>query len=441
MTQTQNSPKAVPTEVPDTSLVGQSFEVEITAVAHGGHCIARHEGQVLFVRHTAPGERVVAQITHGNKGDKFLRADAIEIVTASAERVERRCGISGPGGCGGCDWQHLSLAGQRKLKAQVIAEQLKRLAGLEWSGEVVQVPGDDDGLGWRTRVRHSVNGSGQLGLYAHRSHRIIAVAQCPIAHLSVQKVELQAPKWPGASSVEVIAPGDGGTPLVVVQSNGRPTVPPRAELAASVLRQSARGLERVRGRTWVSEPVAAPGFSRDFRVSGSGFWQVHPGAASVLVEAVLAGLDPQPGEQALDLYCGVGVFAAALAERVGEDGAVLAVESDPQSVRDARRNLHNLPQVGITVGRVEPVLAATAEADLRADLVVLDPPREGAGATVVAAIAAVQPRAISYVACDPAALARDLKTFAGLGYHLKQLQAFDCFPMTQHVECVATLTR
>jgi len=154
---------------------------------------------------------------------------------------------------------------------------------------------------------------------------------------------------------------------------------------------------------------------------------------------VLDGLDPQPGEQVLDLYAGVGLFAVALAERVGPDGAVLAVEGSAQAVRDARRNLHDLPHVGITTGRVDEVLDGVLGQGLTADLVVLDPPRTGAGRRVVEQVSALRPRAVAYVACDPAALARDVATFADLGFGLSRLRAFDCFPMTAHVECVAVL--
>ncbi len=423
------------------SLIGEIFEVEITSVAHGGHCVGRADGQVLFVRHTAPGELVRAQITSGTDQDRFLRADAVEVLRASPQRVPSRCALSGPGGCGGCDWQHLSLIGQRELKAAVITEQFKRLAGIEIAVTVQSVLGDNDGLGWRTRVRHSITPSGQLGLRAHRSHQVVPVPECAIAHPQVQQVERAAPNWPGARSVEVIAPGATGIPLVVVDGPGRQVIPPRAELAASVLRQTARGPQRVRGRSWVQEPVRTPEFSGTFQVSGSGFWQVHPGAAGVLVSAVLAAAQPRPGEQALDLYAGVGLFAAALAQEVGPQGAVLAVESHPQSVRDARKNLAEYDQVGITQARVADFLELSAERELTADIIVLDPPREGAGAQVVSGIAKLSPRVICYVACDPASLARDVKTFAAHGYVLAGLQAFDCFPMTAHVECVATLIK
>jgi tRNA/tmRNA/rRNA uracil-C5-methylase (TrmA/RlmC/RlmD family) len=177
-------------------------------------------------------------------------------------------------------------------------------------------------------------------------------------------------------------------------------------------------------------------------VTGGGFWQVHPGAAQTLLDAVLDAAAPQPGERAVDLYSGVGLFSAGLAERVGVTGNVVAVESDERAVKDARRSLHDLPNVRIVAGRVERVVTGTGpDGDVlaRADVVVLDPPRTGAGRDVVGAVLAARPRIVVYVACDPAALARDVATAAGVGYRLGALRAFQLFPMTHHVECVATL--
>ena len=393
---------------------------------------------MLFVRHTLPGERVVAKITEGSDGDRYLRADAIAIITPSADRVAPRCPVARPGMCGGCDWQHVTLEAQRRLKADVVREQLQRLAGLDVEVVVEPVPGDADGLDWRTRMQFAVGDGDALGLRKHRSHEVVPVATCPIAHPGVDAAGVTASAWPGVRAVEVAVPSaPGEAPLVVVEPvAGRPRLP---ELAASVAVAGASSLERVTGRTWVREAVETGDWQRDFRVTGSGFWQVHPGAAATLVAAVLQSLAPRAGEQALDLYAGVGLFAAALGDAVGPAGAVLAVESDPRAVRDARRNLHDLPHVGITHGRVDRVLAGMLRQGLTADLVVLDPPRTGAGRTVIDQVCAAQPRSVAYIACDPAALARDVDYAARHGYRLAGVRAFDMFPMTAHVECLATL--
>lgn len=436
--------------------VGDEVEVVVGPVAHGGHCVARYDGRVLFVRHTLPGERVRVRVTEGGAGDRFLRADAVEVLEAAPGRVEPRCPFSGPGRCGGCDWQHADLATQRALKATVVREQLSRLgrvsdADLDALGlDVEAVPGDADGLSWRTRVQLAVDAEGHAGLRRHRSHDVVRIDDCPIAHPGTDVAGLVARRWPGVASVEVAAPAGGQERLLAVEQ-AVPTAKMPRDLpeGTSVVKISAgppRTTERVRGRTWLRETVEASGWQGAFRVSGTGFWQVHPGAPAALVDAVLEALDPQPGEAALDLYAGAGLFTAALADRVGATGRVLAVESDKRAVADARRNLHEHPSVGIEQGRVERVLAGlvpqvATEGTVDVDLVVLDPPRTGAGRRVVELVTALRPRAVAYVACDPAALARDVAYAAEHGYRLTRVRGFDCFPMTHHVECVALLEK
>jgi tRNA/tmRNA/rRNA uracil-C5-methylase (TrmA/RlmC/RlmD family) len=396
----------------DAGLVGSSLELDIERVAHGGHCVARHEGRVVFVRHALPGERVRAVVTEGGSTSRFLRADAVEVLVAAAGRVEPPCPYARPGLCGGCDWQHADLGTQRSLKAAVVAEQLRRLAGVEREVVVEPVPGDVDGLGWRTRVRFAVTQDGRLGLRRHRSHDVVAVDRCRIAAPAIDDLGLDRQSWPGAESVEAVV-SSAGQSMVLVSAEGRREPGP--------------------GRGWVRERAAG----RDWRVSAGGFWQVHPGAAEALTEAVVEGLGPQVGDTALDLYAGVGLFAGTLARLVGLEGTVVAVESGTRACADARRNLHDLPGARIVAGSVERELPRLGVE--RADLVVLDPPRAGAGAGVVRAIAALTPRRVAYVACDPAALARDVAAFAAVGYGLGSLRAFDLFPMTAHVECVAVL--
>ncbi|WP_240477230.1 class I SAM-dependent RNA methyltransferase [Jiangella muralis] len=392
--------------------MGTEVVVDVGAVAHGGVCVARHEGRAVFVRHALPGERVRIRVTEGGTEDRFWRADAVAVLTPSPARVEPPCPWAGPGKCGGCDWQHVLLPAQRSLKAAVVAEQLERLAGLRREVTVEPVPGDDDGLGWRTRVTYAVDAGGRAGLRAHRSHEVVPIDGCRIAHPEVRAAGVEDGAWPGAASVEVVVANTGERQLLVDD-------------------------EVVEGRRYVVEEAAG----RRWRVSGGGFWQVHPGAANTLVSAVLDGVEARPGETALDLYCGVGLFAGALAPLVGSSGTVVGVEGAREAVADARRNLHDVPWVKLLAGRVDRVLAGTGPAGMpaAADIVVLDPPREGAKAAVVRRIAERAPRVVAYVACDPAALARDLATFAAHGYRLTGLRAFDLFPMTHHVECVAIL--
>ena len=390
-------------------------------VAHGGWCVARPaSGPVIFVRHALPGEQVRAVITQTTS--RFARADASAVLEASADRVAPPCPYAHPGGCGGCDWQHASLSAQRALKAAVVRQQLRRIAGIERDVTVEPVPGDHYGLGWRTRVKFAVGRDGVAGLRRHRSHEIMPVTDCLIAHPLVEAAAVTGQRWPGAVSVEVaVAPASGQRAVIVAGDHSR-----------GYLRQ------RAAGRSW--------------RVSAAGFWQVHPGAADTLAAAVLDALRPQPGDVALDLYCGAGLFAGVLAAAVGPSGTVTGIEADAAAVRDARRNLRATPWARVHRGDAAIWLARNGPSG--ASLAVLDPPRAGVARPVIDALSAPSPDGVSgpadgadrisriaYVSCDPATLARDIAALVASGWALGALRAFDAFPMTHHVECLATLVR
>ncbi|MEU3351162.1 class I SAM-dependent RNA methyltransferase [Streptomyces sp. NPDC037389] len=430
----------------EASLVGHEYEVEVGPVAHGGHCVARTEsGRVLFVRHALPGERVVARVTEGESTSRFLRADAVEILEASKDRVPAPCPFSGPGKCGGCDWQHAKPGAQRRLKGEVIAEQLQRLAGLTpeeagWDGTVMPAEGDKLPAGevpaWRTRVQYAIDAEGHAGLRKHRSHDVQVIDHCMIAAPGVTELGIEKREWPQIASVEAIAAtGSHDRQVILTPKPGGRLPIVELDKPVSVMRIGERDkqVHPVHGRAFVRERAD----DRTYRVGAGGFWQVHPQAADTLVKAVMQGLMPRKGDMALDLYCGVGLFAGSLAERVGDKGAVLGIESSKRAVEDARHNLRDLDRVRIEQGKVESVLPRTRIDS--ADIVVLDPPRAGAGRETVRHLATLGARRIAYVACDPAALARDLKYFAEEGYEPVKLRAFDLFPMTHHVECVAIL--
>ncbi|BAU86616.1 RNA methyltransferase, trmA family [Streptomyces laurentii] len=431
---------------PVASLVGEEYEVEVGPVAHGGHCIARtEEGRVLFVRHALPGERVRARVTEGEETSRFLRADAVEILDASKDRIAAPCPFAGPGKCGGCDWQHAKPGAQRRLKGEVIAEQLQRLAGLTpeeagWDGTVVPAEGDKLPAGevpqWRTRVQYAVDAEGHAGLRKHRSHDVEVIDHCMIAAPGVTELGIESRGWEGMASIEAIAAtGSQDRQVILTPRPGARLPIVELDKPVSVMRVDEKdgGVHRVHGRPFVRERSD----DRTYRVGSGGFWQVHPKAADTLVRAVMQGLLPRKGEMALDLYCGVGLFAGALADRLGDAGAVLGIESGKRAVEDARHNLADYPRVRIEQGKVESVLPRTGITDV--DLIVLDPPRAGAGKQTVQHLAGLGARRIAYVACDPAALARDLGYFRTNGYRVRTLRAFDLFPMTHHVECVAIL--
>jgi tRNA/tmRNA/rRNA uracil-C5-methylase (TrmA/RlmC/RlmD family) len=424
---------------------GDLLELTVGEAVHGGWCVARPDGGtggVIFVRHALPGERVRAVVTQTTA--RFARADAVEIREPSPDRVEPPCPHARPGGCGGCDWQHASLPAQRALKALVIRAQLRRIAGIDREVTVEPLPGDDGGLGWRTRVRFAVRADGAAGLRKHRSHEIIEIGDCPIAHPQVTAAGVTRRRWPGARSVEVAAvPGSGQRAVIIEGAAGdRDSV---AAIAADSVMSARRGtgLAPLRGPGCLTWHAAG----RDWRVRAGSFWQVHPGAADTLAAAVLTALRPVPGDIALDLYCGAGLFGGVLAEAVGPSGTVIGVEQEAGAVRDARHNLRGSPWARVHKGDVAAVLRRVGLSG--ATLAVLDPPRTGAARPVIDALCGeawpaadgAGLRRIAYVSCDPATLARDIAVFGGAGWALEALRAFDAFPMTHHVECLATLTR
>jgi len=423
------------------------IELEIGPVAHGGHCVARLDvtadagaatdepgrGRVVFVRHTLPGERVLARLTESGEGSTFWRADAVEVLEASPDRVASAWPAAGPGGVGGGELAHVALPAQRRWKAAVLSEQLQRLAHLEREVVVEAAPGDDErgGLGWRTRIELVADPGGRAGMSGFRSHVVHPLEAMPLASDAIGALDLFSRVWRPGSRIEAVAPAGGDTPLVLVDGvpfdlrRGRPDT-------------------RDNARTSVNETVVVGERTSVYRVSAAGFWQVHREAPAVLTRAVLDALGDVDGATVLDLYSGSGLFTVPLAGAVGETGAVVAVEGEARAVRDARRSMHDRPNVELHEGDVARVLAGDEDPGssvVHADAVVLDPPRVGAGRAVVAAIGELRPERVVYVACDPAALARDVAYFAEGGYELTGLRAFDLFPMTHHVEAVAVLTR
>jgi tRNA/tmRNA/rRNA uracil-C5-methylase (TrmA/RlmC/RlmD family) len=403
---------------------GAEFEVTVGPVAHGGHCVARHEGRVVFVRHSLPGERVVVRVTE-DRHPGFCRADAIDVLEASPERVERPCRYSGPGRCGGCDWQHVTPAEQRRLKAAVVREQLARLAGLDVDVVVEELPGGP--LRWRTRARFAVDRSGAAGLRRYRSHDVVVLDDCPITVEPAARAVLRR-RWPGAGAVDVSVDSAGVVTTTRLDRRGHPQT-------TRVLHPGGEAVERPAAR---AERHAG---GRDWEVEGTGFWQVHPAAADALVDAVDGFAQARPGETVLDLYAGAGLFGGALAPAVGAEGRVVCVEADPAACAAADANLADLPQAEVWQGEVdaEGLAELLGELGSAPDVVVLDPPRAGAGPAVSRLLAGTGARAVVYVACDPAALARDVAAFGEAGYRLAGIRGFDAFPMTAHVECVALL--
>jgi tRNA/tmRNA/rRNA uracil-C5-methylase (TrmA/RlmC/RlmD family) len=385
--------------------IGDRLTVEIGNIAYGGHFIAKHNGQIIFVRHGITGEKAIIEIT--GTSSKVVRADVVEILEPSPARVTAPCKFAHAHGCGGCDFQHIDLTFQRELKRRVVVEQFSRLGGLDVELDVKGVE-PLSGLHWRTRMDFAVSPSGRIGLFGNRSNEVVEIDDCLISAESMKVNDVSARKWNGKERVEL-----------AVSTVGEVNI--------------SRGGRSISGPTELTEVVNG----LTYKVSAVSFWQAHVKAPTTLVTEAMELLGLREGDSVCDLYGGVGLFAAAMSKRVGAAGRVHLIELDKRATSDAKKGFALTRNVEIHIGRVESELKKIA----RADVLLLDPPRTGAGAEVVDQMLRLAPRTIVYVSCDPGTLARDAKLLTGGGYSISHLVGYDLFPMTSHIECVVQFTR
>ena len=298
------------------------------------------------------------------------------------------------------------MARQRQLKSDVITEQFARIAKMDLHIEVEEV---SPALGWRTRSIATTNSVGRLGFYSARSHNVVPIDDCIIMVPDMNMPELAARSWKADVRIEIAVSS-------VKERN----------IALATKESKARLTE---GNQTLHEEV----MEKVLEVSQDSFWQSNASAPATLTGAVLDYAQLRNGDHVLDLYGGGGLFTSVMVDRVGIDGAIDLIEGSKSATSDATRNFAKNPNVKIATGDVALHLPRITSADV----VVLDPPREGAGKSVVSEIVRLRPRRVVYVACDPAALARDTGYFLEKGYTLSTIRAFDLFPMTHHIECVA----
>ncbi len=392
--------------------IGEIYRVEIEKVAHGGHFIARHEGAVLFVRHGIPGEIVEVEITGVEKS--FARADVIAVIEPSPSRTIPPCRYAGS--CGGCDFQHVTIERQRELKSEVISEQFARIAKMEIDIEVEEV---STPLHWRTRYAASTNRDSAIGFKGSRSNQVIPISSCQILIPDIDFPTLPHDRISQNQRVEVSLGTDGDRSISVMEQRESRT----AERAKPKI---------IEGSASLNYRVS----DREYEVSQSSFWQSNISAPDKLVEVVLDFAELRAGDHLLDLYGGVGLFAGAALPIIGPGGRVDIVEGSSSATSDARRNFSSDENVHIHTGDV----AREIRKFNRADVVILDPPRTGAGKPVIESLRKIGARSIVYVACDPAALARDTTYLHEIGYQLENIRALDLFPMTHHIESIALFT-
>jgi 23S rRNA (uracil1939-C5)-methyltransferase len=410
--------------------MSQVIDVRLTAMAHGGSALGRHEGQVIFVPYTIPGETVRVEIIETHK--RWARARLLEILEPSPYRVEAPCPYFGPDRCGGCHFQHIAYEAQAELKHQVVVDQLARVGGLQ-NANVREIIGAAEPWGYRNHAQFSVTAEGWLGFLTADTHHVIPVEECLILEPYLDDLWTALDmKWPQLQRLSLRCGAATGDLMAIFELDHYEDFDIEVDFPVSCVILLADGETVVlMGNGYLTERVS----ERDYRISAGSFFQVNSAGAEALVQLVHDYLGPTKNDALVDLYCGVGLFCLALADEVGH---VLGVEADASAIADFKHNAQGMDHIELAEGKAQAILP---HLDEKVDLLVLDPPRSGAGKQVVNEIARLGPRRLCYVSCDPSTLARDARHFIDYGYSLQEVQPIDLFPQTYHVESVALFVR
>ncbi|MBN1679417.1 MAG: class I SAM-dependent RNA methyltransferase [Anaerolineae bacterium] len=408
----------------------ESFELELDEMVHGGNALGRHAGRAIFVPYTIPGERIIARIVDDRK--RYAFAEGVTLLEPSPVRVSPRCPHFGPGRCGGCHFQHINENDQPVFKRDVVVDQLMRIGGFDDPPVLPTIP-SPDAWSYRHHATFHVNEAGRLCFVGTDNDTLIPIDECHIIHPDLLDLfaELNFEDVPEVNRARLQTGSDGDRMVILSTTDD---LPPEllVDLPVSVnFLLSDNEPVNLIGASHVNYHV----HGRRFRVTAGGFFQVNLPQAETLVDLVLERLDLRGDETVLDLYAGVGLFTAFIAERAS---LVTSIESYPPAVTDADVNLADFDDIDLIEGTVEGVLP---ELEGPYDAAVLDPPRTGLDRRALDALIDHAPPRIVYVSCEPSTLARDAKRLAAKGYRLVDVQPVDMFPQTFHIECVAHFTR
>jgi 23S rRNA (uracil1939-C5)-methyltransferase len=406
------------------------MRVQLTGMAHGGEALGSYEGKVIFVPYTIPGEEVLVEVVE-DRG-RWARARLLEVLTPSPDRGTPLCPYFGPTACGGCQWQHIAYPAQLRFKAEILRDQLRRLGKM---ADPPVKPTIAVGEPWGYRLHAQLHPASEgLGYISADEKRVVAVSECPILHpllsslLSDLELDLD-----GLVRVSLRAAAATDQQMVIFEMEEDEPVALETDQPVSCIQLLADGTPlTLVGHTHLMEHVAG----REYRISPPSFFQVNRAGAEALVQLVTSYLEPGPEDRLLDLYCGVGLFALALADRAGQ---VVGVEANPYAVADARHNAQarGAGNVEIVQGTVADVLKGW---EGPVDLAGLDPPRSGCEPGTLEELVRLRPRRVVYISCDPATFSRDARFLIAAGYRLAEAQVVDFFPQTYHIESCALFT-
>jgi 23S rRNA (uracil1939-C5)-methyltransferase len=404
------------------------FEVSMQAMVYGGNAMGKLEdGRAVFVPFALPGELVRIRLTE--EKPRYCRGELIEILKPSLDRIQPRCRHFGA--CGGCHYQHLSYEKQLEVKTAVVVEQLERLAGLE-NPPVKPIVASPNAWNYRNAVQFHLSPTGKMAFQRVSSHELVEVDECFLPEIGLDEVWRKVEIDP-QSRLERVEFRQGSDGEILLNLEGDDEVPPEMEtdLPISMVYLGSEKPYVMSGE----ESVVMEVKNRLFRCSAGSFFQVNLPQAENLVHHVFQKFDLKGDETLLDIYCGVGLFSAFAAPKVSR---CIGIELSPWAVNDFVANLDEFDNVEIYQAAVEDVLP---QLPVEPEAVIIDPPRSGLHPRVVDALLDKKPEKIVYVSCDPATLARDVRRLLEGGYRLEEIQPFDMFPQTYHVETVCFLKR
>jgi len=439
--------------MPDDTLV-----IPLSTLAFGGDAIGRvpednlHAGLAVFVPYALPGETVRLRLLEVKSG--HARGELLEVLDPSPDRVIPRCphyfSIQNQhstiynSSCGGCHYQHLSYPEQLAAKTAILRDQLERIGGLK-DPALLPAVASPSPWNYRNHIQFHLTPQGKLGFEAHRSHRVIPIRECHLPEAPINQLwpQLELEALPGLERVSLRL--GAGEEMMLILEGGDPQsleltieelpisavhLGPAGRMVMAGVEALGIEVEALRPNPGGSIPGDLP-LHRSFRVSADSFFQVNTAQAGMMVAHLLSNLPLTPTTTLLDVYCGVGLFSAFLASRVGR---LVGIEISPSACQDFEMNLNEFDNVELYEAAAEEALPAL---DLRPDVILIDPPRAGLGLPALDGLVNLSPQILAYVSCDPATLARDAHRLVANGYHLRQITPFDLFPQTYHIESIS----
>jgi len=407
----------------------QEYKIIPTKFVYGGDALARlPDGRAVFIPNALPDEEILIRLIE--EKERYARGEIIEIVNPSPLRIQPRCPHFGD--CGGCHYQHISYEEQLKIKKSVFIDQLVRM-GKMTDPPVKEIVPSPQPWNYRNQIQLHISREGQPGFLKYRSNQVVPIQECHLPEDSLNQIwpALSLEYIPGLDRIGLRSGEEGQDTLIVLESSDPKPIEFGVDLALSAVHQGPGGEIVLAGDDFTIIPIQ----DIPFVVSAGSFFQVNTRVAELIVNFLLEELPLKDDSLVLDVYCGVGLFSAFLAPRVGK---VIGIESDPKAGEDFLYNLADYDNVDFYDLPAENVLPFL---DLTPDIILLDPPRAGISKEVLDSVVSLNPGLITYISCDPATLARDIDRFQKQGYVLQKSTLFDMFPQTFHIESVNIFVR